>query len=95
MGVDLHRLAAPLIGSSVAIEVMEGLVIGQLLDGTSRDPDALIDGVLNDVARSGRSLLRDGKPLHEPGGEPRAGRRDGAQRVWRGVCRCCGCGVVD
>jgi hypothetical protein len=63
MGVDLHRLAAPYIGSSVGIEVMEGLVIGQLLDGTSREPDALIDGVLNDVARSGRSLLRDGKPL--------------------------------
>jgi SAM-dependent methyltransferase len=66
MGVDLHRLAAPQIGSSVGIEVMEGLVIGQLLDGTSRDPDALIDGVLNDVARSGRSLLRDGKPLQNP-----------------------------
>jgi SAM-dependent methyltransferase len=66
MGVDLHRLAAPQIGSSVAIEVMEGLVIGQLLDGTSRDPDALIDGVLNDVVRSGRSLLRDGKPLQNP-----------------------------
>jgi hypothetical protein len=67
MGVDLHRLAAPHIGSSVGIEVMEGLVIGQLLDGTSRDPDALIDGVLHDVARSGRSLLRDGKPLQNPG----------------------------
>jgi SAM-dependent methyltransferase len=66
MGVDLHRLAAPHIGSSVGIEVMEGLVIGQLLDGASRDPDALIDGVLNDVARSGRSLLRDGKPLANP-----------------------------
>jgi hypothetical protein len=37
-----------------------------LLDGASRDPDALIDGVLNDVARSGRSLLRDGKPLANP-----------------------------
>lgn len=66
MGVDLHRLAAPVIGSSVGIEVMEGLVIGQLLDGTSREPDALIDGVLNDVVRSGRSLLRDGKPLQNP-----------------------------
>jgi hypothetical protein len=66
VGVDLHRIAAPLIGSSLAIDVMEGLVIGQLLDGGSRDPDALIDGVLNDVARSGRSLLRDGQPLREP-----------------------------
>jgi len=64
-GVDLHRIAAPLIGSSLAIEVMEGLVIGRLLDGGSRDPEALIDGVMNDVARSGRSLLRDGQPLKD------------------------------
>jgi SAM-dependent methyltransferase len=66
VGIDLHRVAAPLIGSSLAIDVMEGLVIGRLLDGGSREPDALIDGVLNDVARSGRSLLRDGQPLREP-----------------------------
>lgn len=65
-GIDLHRIAAPLIGSSVAADIMEGLVIGQLLDGTSRDPEALIDGVLNDVTRSGRSLLRDGQPLRDP-----------------------------
>jgi hypothetical protein len=66
MGVELHRVAAPLIGSSLAIEVIEGLVIGRLLDGDSGDPEALIDGVLNDVTRSGRSLLRDGQPLREP-----------------------------
>lgn len=62
MGVDLRRLAAPLIGSSIQIDLMEGLVIGQLLDGGSGDPEALIDGVLHDVTRSGRSLLRDGQP---------------------------------
>lgn len=66
LGVDLHRLAAPLIGSSIAIDVMEGLVIGQLLDGGPREPEALIEGVLNDVTRSGRSLMRDGQPLRDP-----------------------------
>jgi SAM-dependent methyltransferase len=66
LGVDLLRLAAPLIGSSIAIEVIEGLVIGQLLDGGPHDPERLIDAVLNDVVRSGRSLQRDGQPLREP-----------------------------
>lgn len=66
LGVDILRLAAPLIGSSIGIDVMEGLVIGQLLDGGSREPEALIDGVANDVVRSGRSLLRDGQPLQDP-----------------------------
>jgi hypothetical protein len=66
MGIDLHRLAAPAVGTSIQIEVIEGLVIGRLLDGGSHDPEALIDGVLNDVTRSGRSLLREGKPLSDP-----------------------------
>jgi SAM-dependent methyltransferase len=66
LGVDLLRLATPLTGSSIAIDVMEGLVVGRLLDGGSREPEALIDGVLNDVVGSGRALLRDGQPLADP-----------------------------
>jgi len=65
-GVDLHCLAAPLLGSSIAIEVMEGLVIGRLLEGIPREAEALVDGTLNDLARSGRSLLKDGQPLTDP-----------------------------
>jgi SAM-dependent methyltransferase len=65
LGVDLHRLAAPLIGSSIAADVIEALVIGQLLSDASPDPERLIDAVLADVAGSGRSLLRDGQPLKE------------------------------
>jgi SAM-dependent methyltransferase len=64
-GVDLHRLAAPLIGSSIAADVIEALVIGRLLDDASPDPERLIDAVLTDVVGSGRSLLRDGQPLTE------------------------------
>ena len=64
-GIDLHRLAAPLLGSSMPTDVMEGLVIGQLLDNASHDPEALIDGVTRDVLRSGRSLLRAGQPLRD------------------------------
>jgi hypothetical protein len=66
LGVDVLRLAAPLTGSSIGIDVMEGLVVGRLLDGGSREPEALIDGVLNDVIGSGRALLRDGQPLDAP-----------------------------
>jgi SAM-dependent methyltransferase len=65
VGIDLHRLAAPLIGSSLAINVLEGLVIGQLLGGATPDAEALIDGVLHDVTDSGRSLLRDGQPVQD------------------------------
>ena len=66
VGVDLHRLVAPLTGSSIAIDVMEGLVVGQFLGGGSRDPEALIDGVLRDLAGSGRTLMRDGQSLKDP-----------------------------
>jgi hypothetical protein len=55
-----------LTGSSIGIDVMEGLVVGRLLDGGSREPEVLIDGVLNDVIGSGRALLRDGQPLGDP-----------------------------
>jgi SAM-dependent methyltransferase len=67
VGVDVRRLAAPLNGSFLDVDVIEALVIGRLLDGGSHDPEGLIDAVLNDVLRSGRSLLRDGQPLQEPG----------------------------
>jgi hypothetical protein len=64
--MDLSRFAAPMIGSSVQIDVMEGLVIGQLLEDSSSEPEALIDGVMNDVTGSGRSLMREGRKLEDP-----------------------------
>lgn len=66
MGVDLQRLAAPVIGSSVAVSVVEALVIGQLLEDPARPRDALIDATLNGLTRSGRSLQKDGQPLSDP-----------------------------
>jgi hypothetical protein len=66
VGVDLARLVAPLIGSGFAIEVMEGLLIGQLLGGGSAEPEALIDGLSRDLAQSGRTLRRDGQVLTDP-----------------------------
>jgi len=66
MGVDLRWFAAPLTGSCIGLDVIDGLVIGRLLEGGSQDPEGLIDAVLNDVLQSGRRLLRDGQPLTEP-----------------------------
>jgi SAM-dependent methyltransferase len=63
LGVDQQRLAAPVTGSSVTVGVLEGLAIGQLMDGSAHDPEALIDAVYGDTIRSGRTLLRDGQPL--------------------------------
>jgi SAM-dependent methyltransferase len=65
-GVDLPRFAAPLIGSSIQVDILEGLLIGRLQENGAREPAALIDEVMNDVVRSGRSLLRDGKKLEDP-----------------------------
>ena len=87
LGVDLLRLATPLTGSSIAIDVMEGLVVGRLLDGGSREPEALIDGVLNDVVGSGRALLRDGQPLADPT-EARTVVGEAVAACWRGACNC-------
>ncbi len=64
-GMDMQRVTAPAIGSSIAIGFLEGLMIGRLLAGGNPEPEALIDGALNDMTRSGRSLQRDGQPLRD------------------------------
>jgi SAM-dependent methyltransferase len=95
LGFDVPRIAASVIGSSIPIDPLEGLVIAQLLDNSSDEADTLIDGVLKDVILSGRSLMRDGKQLRDAG-EVRALVSDTvrgvlARRVplWRGL------GVID
>ena len=66
MGVDLQRLAAPVIGSSVPVSVVEALVTGQLLEEPARSRAALTDEALNALSRSGRSLQKDGQTLTDP-----------------------------
>jgi SAM-dependent methyltransferase len=95
LGLDVPRIAAPLIGSSVAIDMIEGLVIAQLLDHGPDEVETLVDGVLSDVLLSGRSMMRDGQQLTNPG-EVRALVGDMVRGVlarrlspWRGL------GVID
>ena len=60
---DLPRLAAPAIGSAVGVDMLETMVVGELLAGRTADVDPLAAEVLAVLARSGRNVQRDGKPV--------------------------------
>ena len=65
-GAELQRLAAPLIGSAVQVDLLETLMLGDLLSGNSDDTESLRASVLSGLLRSGRSMQRDGKPVTDP-----------------------------
>ena len=62
-GGDLPRLAAPAIGSAVGTDVLETLVVGALLAGQKADAASLLANALAVLAKSGRSVQREGKPV--------------------------------
>jgi hypothetical protein len=62
-GADLLRLAAPAIGSAVGGDILDSLAVGDLLARKPADVGALSTEVLAILARSGRSVQRDGKPV--------------------------------
>ena len=64
-GVDMPRMVAPAIGSMIAADTLETLVIGQLLDGAAADEDALAGHVLNVLRRTGRDLRREGEVVED------------------------------
>ena len=65
-GGDLPRLVAPLIGSVLNADLLEILTVGALLDGHEPGLEPLVDTVSRAVARSGRSMQRDGQPVSDP-----------------------------
>lgn len=65
-GGDLPRLAAPLIGSALQVDLLETLMVGDLLAGHPADAPGLTASVLAGLERSGRTLQRDGKPVTSP-----------------------------
>jgi len=65
-GADMPRLAAPAIGSAVGIDLLETLVVGDLLAGKPPDVDGLAANVSGMLARSGRNVQREGKPVTDP-----------------------------
>jgi hypothetical protein len=62
-GAELARLVAPLIGSTLQVDLLETLMVGDLLAGRPADMDGLTASVLTGLERSGRTMQRDGKPV--------------------------------
>ena len=65
-GGDVPRLAAPAIGSSLQVDLLDTLVLGDVEPGRPADADGLAAYVLATLDRCGRSLQRDGKPVTDP-----------------------------
>jgi SAM-dependent methyltransferase len=66
-GMEIRNLAASAIGSAVAADALETLVVGQLLDGAALDEAALATHVLEALRSGGRNLLRAGTVVDDPG----------------------------
>jgi SAM-dependent methyltransferase len=62
-GTDLPRMVAPVIGSVVQVDVLEALVVGELLGGQMAEVDPLATEVLALLARGGRNVQKEGKPV--------------------------------
>jgi SAM-dependent methyltransferase len=63
---DLTQLAAPVLGSALASESLETLVVGELIAGKPPEIQPLVTEVLEILARTGRSVRRDGQPVTDP-----------------------------
>jgi hypothetical protein len=51
----------------VGVDVLETLVVGELLAGRPADVEPLVTEVLKILARSGRSVQKDGMPVTDQG----------------------------
>ena len=65
-GTDLPRLVAPVIGSVMQADVLETMVVGEIMSGQPPEVDPLATEVLALLARSGRNVQREGKPVTDP-----------------------------
>jgi SAM-dependent methyltransferase len=63
---DLRWLAAPVIGSANGADMLETLLVGELLVGKPAEVEALASQILGMLARSGRSVQRDGTAVTDP-----------------------------
>ncbi len=65
-GGDLPRLVAPLLGSSLQVDLVETLLLGELLAGRPAEPDALVTKLPDLLAGGGRTLQREGRAVTDP-----------------------------
>jgi hypothetical protein len=66
IGADMPRLAVPLTGSALNVDMLETMVVGELLAGKPAELAGLTTAVLGLLQRSGRSVQREGKPVTDP-----------------------------
>ena len=65
-GVELQRLAVPLIGSALQVDLLETLMLGDVLSGLPATLSNLTVSVMSGLERSGRTMQREGKPVTDP-----------------------------
>jgi SAM-dependent methyltransferase len=65
-GGDLPRLAVPLIGSALQVDLLETLMLGDLLSGLPATLPNLTLAVTSGLERSGRNMQREGKAVTDP-----------------------------
>lgn len=66
-GGDIPRIAVPLLGSAMSVDLLESLAVGELLDGKAANVDALATTLLGLLARGGRSVQRNGQAVTDQG----------------------------
>ncbi len=65
-GGDLGRLVLPAIGSAMNIDLLETLAVGEMIAGNPTDIPTLTNVVAAGLARSGRSVQREGQVVTDP-----------------------------
>ncbi len=65
-GGDLPRLVAPLIGSSLQVDIVETLLVGLLLSGRPAEVELLAEELSAQLSRGGRTIQREGTAVTDP-----------------------------
>lgn len=58
-------LASPLTGSGIAADFAETLILPEIMAGRA-NPEALVDYILGRLSYTGRSVVKEGKPVTDP-----------------------------
>ena len=65
-GAEMPRLALPILGTAVNVDMTETLVVGALLAGQPAEVVALTAVLEEQLRRGGRTLQKDAKPVTDP-----------------------------
>lgn len=65
-GAELPRVVSPVLGTTLQVDVVETLLVGEVLRGKPAELDTLLGDLAGLLARSGRTMQRDGQPVTDP-----------------------------